>query len=67
MSKVRILSPLMRRVLFIGTNQLSRAVLHAPARITLADALLDLRAAQRELARLIRCLEHQLRRNPRHE
>jgi|JI10StandDraft_1071094.scaffolds.fasta_scaffold2247417_1 hypothetical protein len=61
MSKHELLSPVLRRVLFIGTNQLSRAALHAPTRICRADALSDLKSAQRELACLIRCLQLQER------
>lgn len=61
MSKPQLLSPVMRRVLFIGTNQLSRAALHAPTRIVHSDALADLKSAEHELARLIRCLQLQSR------
>ena len=61
MSKHQLLSPVLRRVLFIGTNQLSRAALHAPTRICRTDALADLKSAQHELACLIRCLQLQAR------
>ncbi len=67
MSKHQLLSPVLRRVLFIGTNQLSRAALHAPTRICEADALADLQAARHELARLIRCLQLQARKESTHE
>ena len=61
------LSPVMRRVLLLGTSQLSRAALQAPMRSSQGDALADLQAAQNELGYLIECLQHQQPEGTRHE
>lgn len=63
MKSRRVLCPPLRRLLFIGTNQLSRAALRAPTRVCKDDALNDLLAAEAELSCLIRCLRHSKRKD----